>query len=104
MRIWILAVLLPAGLLAQTSPPRAANQDAFRRLPARVDWFQPGTHSPQSGPKMAAVAPGVCSIPLLRVPVPKGAIDRMPLPGLPDASIDPKFVLPAPPVCEAWKK
>ena len=33
MRVWILVALLPCALLAQTSPPRPANQGAFEKLP-----------------------------------------------------------------------
>jgi hypothetical protein len=114
MRVWILVALLPCALLAQTSPPRPADRDAFKKLPQRLDWLRPGTHSPQSlssvrlftspaatGPGAVAfvMVPRVCSIPLLRVPIPKGFIDRMSVPA-PGKDFDPKFTLPTPAVCE----
>jgi hypothetical protein len=118
MRVCILIALLPCALLAQTSPPRPADQDAFKKLPQRLDWVQPGTHSPQSEWKMrwfgspGAVLPsgsafatlsGVCSIPLLRAPIPKGFSDRISVPTLPGKDFDPKFTLPTPAVCEERK-
>ncbi|MGB7758464.1 MAG: hypothetical protein WBL61_01470 [Bryobacteraceae bacterium] len=115
MRVSILIALLPCALLAQTSPPRPANQDVLKNLQQRLDWFQPGVHSPQSGwewhvywsPSVelpgagvaVATIPGTCSIPLLRAPIPKGFTDRMPLPRLPGDTIDPKMLLPTPSVC-----
>ena len=118
MRTWILIALLPGALLAQTSPPHPPDQNAFEKLP-RLDWLQSGTHSPQRAWKMPgfvppglvlpgrgtalAMLPGKCSIPLLRVPIAKGFSDRMFLQTPPGKAIDPKFILPPPPVCEAWK-
>ncbi|MGB9454763.1 MAG: hypothetical protein WCB12_01885 [Bryobacteraceae bacterium] len=120
MRVWILIALLPGALLAQTSPPRPADQNGFEKLPQRLDWLQPGAHSPQGAWRMPgfaspglvlhdgnpalAMLPKVCSIPLLRVPMAKGSIDRMSVPTPPGKAIDPKFILPIPPVCEDWKR
>lgn len=121
MRVWICFALLPCALLAQTSPPRPADQDVLKRLQQRLDWFHPSVHPPQSDWKarlfgspqsagllaggVAAVTtpPRTCSIPLLRVPMAEGIVDRMSLPMPPGKDFDPKFVLPTPPVCEAWK-
>jgi len=116
MRIWILA-LLPCALLAQTSPPRPADQNAFRKLPQRLDWLQAAAPAPQSewkrgfasprlvlpgGSVTVAASSGKCSIPLLRAPIPKGVIDRMSVPTPPADSIDHMPIL-TPAVCEAWK-
>ena len=116
MRIWILA-LLPCALLAQTSPPRPVDRDAFQKLPQRLDWLQPAAPAPQSEWKRGFVSPrlvlpgasvtvaassGVCSIPLLRVPIPKGVMDRMSVPTPPADSIDRMPIL-TPAVCEDWK-
>ncbi|MFY9726105.1 MAG: hypothetical protein WB579_03655 [Bryobacteraceae bacterium] len=119
MRVWILIALLPGALLAQTSPPRGADQNAFEKPPQRLDWLQSGTHSPQRAWKMPgfvpaglvlpgrgtalAMLPKACSIPLLRVPMAKDSIDRMSVPPPPGKVIDPKFILPPPLVCEDWK-
>jgi hypothetical protein len=118
MRICILVALLPCALLAQTSPPQPAGRDTFRKLPPRLDWIQPGAHMPpgevaarlfpspaasrHSGDAMAML-PKVCSIPLLRAAMPTGTTDRMSVPTPPTDSIDPRFVLAAPPVCEERK-
>jgi hypothetical protein len=117
MRIWILA-LLPSALLAQASPPRPADQNAFQKLPQRLDRLQPGTQPAQSessvqlfvspaatrpaGSVTVTASSGVCSIPLLRAPIPKGVIDRMSVPAPPADSIDHMPIL-TPAVCEAWK-
>jgi hypothetical protein len=118
MRIWILA-LLPCALLAQTSPSRAADQNAFRKLPQRLDRLQPGTEPPKSESSVqlfvsasnvrpsnsvivGEMLPNVCSIPLLRAPIPKGFIDRMSVPAPPADSIDHMPIL-TPAVCEDWK-
>jgi len=117
MRIWILA-LLPCALLAQTSPPRSADQNAFQKLPQRLDSLQPGTQRAQSewkkrgfvSPKLVwpgssvtvSASSSVCSIPLLRASIPKGFIDRMSVPAPPADSIDHMPIL-TPPVCEGWK-
>ena len=98
MRVWILVALLPCALLAQTSPPRPANQGAFEKLPL----VSPVAIRPGDSVTVAASS-GVCSIPLLRVPMAKGSIDRMSVPTPPGEAIDPKFILPPPAVCEAWK-
>ncbi len=103
MRYCILIALLPCALLAQISPARPADQDAFKKLPQRLAWLQPGAPSPQTQWKTVVQLPGVCSIPLLRAPIPKGVVDRMPLLVPHGDAIDPKFILPTPPVCEAWK-
>ena len=120
MRVWILMAFLPCALLAQTSPPRLADRDAFRKLPQRLDWLQVGTPSAQneSGAQLFAsasnvrpgyivfvgeVLPDVCSIPLLRAPIPEGVFDRMSVPRPLGRDLDPKFTLPTPPVCEASK-
>jgi hypothetical protein len=118
MRAWILIALLPCALLAQTTPPRTADQDAFKKLPQRLDWLQPGTQSPQNqssvqlfvsppttrpGGGALATLSGVCSIPLLRAPIPKGFTDRMSVPAPSADSIDPMPIL-TPAVCEDWKR
>jgi hypothetical protein len=134
MRVWILVSLLPCALLAQTSyfptlaarppalpnsPPRPADQEVLQKLQQRLDWFQPGTHTPQGDWRVRLFAPDsaslpggavavntpskACSIPLVRVTIAPGAVDHMSLPTPPGKDFDPKFVLPAPPVCEAWK-
>jgi len=97
MRVWILVALLPCALLAQTSPPRPANQGAFEKLPL----VSPVAIRPGDSVTVAASS-GVCSIPLLRVPIPKGVMDRMSVPTPPADSIDRMPVL-TPAVCEDWK-
>ncbi|MGO9229933.1 MAG: hypothetical protein ACLQKA_12110 [Bryobacteraceae bacterium] len=117
MRICILVALLPCALLAQTSPPQTAGPEAFQKLPQRLDWLQPGAQQFQGDlaarlfPAPArhrggamAMLPKVCSIPLLRAPIPKGKMDRMAVTAPPAESIDPQFVVPAPPVCEDWNR
>lgn len=119
MRIWILAALLPCALLAQTSPPRPADRDAFKKLPQRLDWLKFVAHSPQSGwewheywsPAVGLPGGGAevstrsrsCSIPLLRAAIPKGTFDHISAPNPSGKDIDPKFILPTPPVCEDRK-
>jgi hypothetical protein len=114
MRYSLLVALVPCALLAQTAP---ADGNAFQKLPPRLDWIQSNGHSPQgtwSGRWFGshgsarrgdalAMAPERCAIPLLRAPMPEGITDRMALPARPSDSIDPRFVLPAPPVCEERK-
>src|SRR5208283_3864781 len=119
MRICILVVLLPCALLAQTSPPQAAGPEAFQKLPQRLDWLQPDAQQLQGdlaarlfpAPAAArhrggamAMLPKACSVPLLRAPIPKCKMDRMAVPAPPAESIDPKFVMPAPRVCEDWNR
>ncbi|MGA2273598.1 MAG: hypothetical protein ABSH00_08585 [Bryobacteraceae bacterium] len=110
----ILIALLPCGLLAQTSPPQPADRGAFQKLPQHLDWLQPSAQTPQSqwmlrpfgssgavlpgGGVALAALPRVCSIPLLRAPLPKGVIDRMPVPVPPADSIDHMPVL-RPAIC-----
>jgi hypothetical protein len=109
MRFYILITLLPCALAAQTATAPAAQGNAFRRLPERLNSILAGAQFAQNesaaivrhgGTRFMATLPGKCSIPLLRVGVPDGVIDPMPLAIGPEASIDPKFVLPAPRVCE----
>ena len=106
MRFCILIALVPCALLAQASPPRTLDPEAFRQLPRRFLLIQPAPHSAvvrYRWPRMVATLAKKCSIPLLRAPVPDRDIDKMsvPVPGV--GSIDPKFVLPPPAVCKDWK-
>ena len=119
MRLWVLLALLPCALPAQSAPPGPGDGDVFHRLQQRLDWFQPAAHPPEgawkarvdrpagkalpAGGVVLFTASGVCSIPLLRVPVDEGFVDPMSMAMPPRSAIDPKFALPAPPVCEAWK-
>jgi hypothetical protein len=105
-------------LLAQTSPPRPADPNVFRKLPQRFDWVQ-AAPQPQRGLQAqtfaspSAVVPGwtvamaaipaACSIPLLRAPIPEGFSDRISVPTQAGKDFDPKFILTAPPVCEDRK-
>jgi hypothetical protein len=118
VRFSILGALLPCALLAQTSPPRPAAQDAFQKLPQRFDWVQ-ASPQPQRGwqaqtfASPSAVVPGwtvamaaipaVCSIPLLHAPIPESFSDQMSVPTQAGKDFDPKFILTAPPVCEDRK-
>ncbi len=120
MRIWVLVALLPSALLAQTSPPRPANQGVFEKLPQRLDWLPAGTQLAQRAGRMPglvspglvlpgrgaalAMLPKACSIPLLRAPVPESVADRMSVPTPSGKAIDPKFILPPPAVCEEWER
>jgi len=115
VRFCILITLLPCALLAQTSPPKPADPNVFQKLPQRLDWLRFCAHSPQNGWEWHVYAspsfqlPGggaevttmsrSCAIPLLRAPIPKSFSDRMSVPAPPGDAIDPKFVLPTPPVC-----
>jgi hypothetical protein len=106
MRFCILVALVPCALLAQTSLPRAADQDDFRKLPPKFLLIQPApqTLAVRHGePRFVASLQKRCSIPLLRAPVPERDFDKMSIPAPPADKIDPKFVLPAPAVCEGWK-
>jgi hypothetical protein len=124
MRICVLITLLPCTLLAQTSDAPPADRGVLRHP---QHWFHIGTHSlrmdstvrifpeqvgdllhhfPASRPPGAVAVntpPKTCSIPLLRVPMAQGTVDRISVPRPPGKDVDPKFSLPAPPVCEAWK-
>jgi hypothetical protein len=114
MRYSLLIALVPCALLAQTSAPPAADGSALRKLPQQLKWFQPAGQASASPlaapanaragePRMAFAMVTKCSIPLLRAPMSRGVVDRMAIPEPPVESIDPKFVLPAPAVCEDWK-
>jgi hypothetical protein len=106
MRFCILIALVPCALLAQTSLPRAADQDNFRKLPPKFLLIQPdapGVAVRHAEPSFVLKLVKKCSIPLLRAPLPERDIDKMPAPVPRADSIDPKFVLPAPAVCEDWK-
>jgi hypothetical protein len=109
MRFCILIALLPCALAAQTATAPAADENAFRRLPERLDSILAGAQFAQiestatarhGWTRFVATLPGKCSIPLLRAAVPEGVIYRMPLAIKPTDANDPKFVLPAPRVCE----
>ena len=106
MRFCILIALLPCALLAQTSPPRAADPEAFRKLPQRFLLIQPAAQATavrHGEPRFVASLAKKCSIPLLRAPMPEGDFDKMSILVPRAESIDPKFVLAPPAVCEDWK-
>ena len=106
MRFCILVALVPCALLAQASPPRTLDPEAFRNLPRRFLLTQPAPHAAvvrYSWPRFVATPPAKCSIPLLRAPVPERDIDKMSVPVPSADKIDPKFAVPAPAVCEDWK-
>jgi len=106
MRYCLLVALVPCALLAQTSLPRAADRDNFRKLPPKFLLIQPAAPAAavtHAEPSFVLTVVKKCSIPLLRVTLPEGDIDKMPVPVPPAESIDRKFVLPAPAVCEDRK-
>jgi hypothetical protein len=106
MRFCILVALVPCALLAQTSPPRPADQDNFRHLPPRLSLIQPAAQAAavrRGEPSFVLTLVKKCSIPLLRAPVPERDIDKISVPVPRADKIDPKFLLTPPAVCEDWK-
>lgn len=109
MRFYILITLLPCALAAQMATAPAADGNAFRKMPERLDSIRAGAQLARNesaatvrpgGTRFVATLPEKCSIPLLRARVPEGVSYSMPFAMKPTDAIDPKFLLPAPKVCE----
>ena len=101
MFCWLCLALLAPAQEVQAAPPVPTPPNIWtvpRRWKLRPYFPRPGVNVI---PKNLLASPSkVCAIPLVRVPLPTGSPDQMPV-KRPSRSVDPKFAVPPPaPPCD----